>query len=113
MLLLRVPNERQMGVENEREISHRRFQISDLKLRLCFNLKLAIRNLKLQCATEILEPIETFFDDVDAGRVAQANGAVIAESGARDHRDVRFAQEAVGEILSHIVISNCGLPVSD
>ena len=57
------------------------------------------RDDRSERSAEILEPIETFFDYVDAGGVAEANRAIIAEGRARNDRDVRFAQQTIGEIL--------------
>src|SRR5205085_2349457 len=86
MFVLRMPDERQMGVKNEREMIHCKFQTSNCRLkRPRLNLKSMpvrlgpIRNLQLQRSTEILQPIETFFDDVDAGRVAETNGAIVTK----------------------------------
>ena len=43
-------------------------------------------------AAEILEPIETFFDDVDARRVTHANYAIVAKRRAGHDRDIGFTQ---------------------
>ena len=48
---------------------------------------------------EILEAIESLLDYVDAGRIAQADGAIVAESDAGHDRDVGFAEKSIGEIL--------------
>src|SRR5437868_11430614 len=106
MLVLRMPDERQMGVKNEREMIHCKFQTSNCRLkRPRLNLKSMpvrlgpIRNLQLQRSTEILQPIETFFDDVDAGRVAETNGAIVTKGSAGDHRHICFAEQTVGKIF--------------
>ena len=39
------------------------------------------------------------FDDVDAGGVAEPDGAIVAEGGSGNDRDIGFAQQAIGEIL--------------
>ena len=108
IFVLGMPNERQMRVENERERAGmalqnygsraiariRRTSIHVLDraiLRIAQNPQSEIAS---QRAAEILEAIETFFDDVDAGRVAQTNGAIVAERGAGNDRDIRFAQQA-------------------
>jgi len=46
-----------------------------------------------------LETIETFFDYVDAGGVAESDGSIVAKSGSRDDRDVGFAQKTISEVL--------------
>ena len=100
MLVLGMPDERQVRMKNEREMIHCKFQISNCRLKqLRLNLKSAICNLQLQRSAEILQPIETFFDDVDAGRVTEANSAIIAKGRAGHDRHIRFAEQAVGEIL--------------
>jgi hypothetical protein len=43
-------------------------------------------------AAKILEPVQTFFDHVDARGVAEPDSAVITESGSGNDGDVRFAQ---------------------
>src|ERR1700730_2361013 len=53
----------------------------------------------LQRSAKILEAIETFFDDVDARRVAQANGRIIVEIVPRNNVDICLTQKAVGKIL--------------
>lgn len=54
---------------------------------------------RLEGAAEILKPIETFFDDIDAGSVTEPDRAIITERGAGNDGYIRFAQQAVGEIL--------------
>src|SRR5436309_573249 len=54
---------------------------------------------ELQRATEILEPIQPFFDNVDAGRVTESDCAIVAERRTGNDRDIRFAQQPVCEVL--------------
>src|SRR2546430_17349805 len=50
-------------------------------------------------AAKILEPIQAFFDHVDAGGVAEADGAIVSKRRTWHDRDVRLAQQTIGEIL--------------
>jgi len=84
---VRVENE---GKETHWQIS--RFQIVDWAATTP-NLKSAICNLQLQRPAKILETIETFFDYVDAGGVAESDGSIVAKKAAPGRRDVGFAQK--------------------
>src|SRR3954454_16412138 len=53
----------------------------------------------LECPAKILEPIQAFFYHVDAGRVTETNGAVVAKGGAGDYRHVGFAEQTIRKIL--------------
>src|SRR6202011_639120 len=83
MLVLRMPDERQVRVKNEREVIHtesgnRKPETGKQKITVP-----AIRNpVLLERPAKILQPIETFLNDVDAGRVAEPNGAIIAKGRA-------------------------------
>ncbi len=46
-----------------------------------------------------MQPIETFFDDVDAGRVAEPDGAIITKGRARHDGHVCLAEQSIGKIL--------------
>src|SRR6516225_5773081 len=50
-------------------------------------------------AAKVLEAIQTFFDYVEAGGVAEPDGAVVAEGGSRNYGDAGFTKQTVGEIL--------------
>ncbi len=52
-----------------------------------------------ECPAKVLEAVQTLFDNVNARRVTEPNGAIIAEGSTRHDGDVRFAQQTVGEIL--------------
>src|SRR3954469_20903008 len=67
---------------NDRDRTSRFDALNDRSFVEAFHGRAARR---LERAAEILEAIEAFFDDVQARRVAQANGAIVAESRARDH----------------------------
>src|SRR6266566_2722313 len=51
------------------------------------NPRSPIRN-RLERPAKVLETVETFFDDVDAGGLTKPDGAVVAKSSARDNGDV-------------------------
>lgn len=53
----------------------------------------------LEGAAEVLEAVHAFFDDVETGGVAKADGAIIAEGGTGDDGDICLAEEAVCEVL--------------
>src|SRR5205807_7654653 len=101
VLMFRVSNERQVRVENEGKETHCRFQISNCRLAATTpNLKSAICNLQLQRPAKILETNQTFFDYVDAGGVADQDGAIVAKSDARYDRVASFALEMTSEVSS-------------
>src|SRR5436189_3007830 len=52
-----------------------------------------------QRPANILEAIQSLFDDVDTCGVTEPDGAIVTESSSRNDRDVGFTQQAVGEIL--------------
>src|SRR5947207_4417028 len=60
---------------------------------------IAAKCRRLERPAEILEPIETFFNDVDAGGVTEANRTIVAERRARHDRHVRFAEQSIRKIL--------------
>jgi hypothetical protein len=47
----------------------------------------------LQRPAELFEPVETLFDDIEAGRVAKSHGAIVPEGDAGNHGDVVLAKE--------------------
>ncbi len=53
----------------------------------------------LQRPAKVLEAVQTLFDHVEARRVTEPNGAIVAEGSARYDGDIGFAQQTVGEIL--------------
>src|ERR1700730_9939556 len=105
MFVLRVAHKRQVRVKNEREITarcHSERSEESLKLLrapLQCEIPRSARDDRLQGEAKMVEAIETFFDDVDAGRVTQAHGAIVAKGSAGHNRHVRFAQKPVGEVL--------------
>ena len=101
-----------MRVKNESERAGHVCNIGNLPMSHADILPTFIRNecdstgrtdrksyLTSKCPAKILKAIESFFDYVDAGGVAQTNGAIVAKGGARNDRDIRFTQEAVGKVL--------------
>src|SRR5206468_7188903 len=59
----------------------------------------ATRDDGLQRAAKVLEAVQSLFDYVDTGGVTEPDSAIVTESSSRNHRDVGFAQQAIGEIL--------------
>src|SRR4051812_21238759 len=53
----------------------------------------------LQRAAEILKPVETLFDDIEARRVAEADCSVITKRCSRNHCHVCLAQQTIGKVL--------------
>ncbi len=92
VVVFRVPDERQMRVEDERERGGMALVIlgaaegSALRWHKGFSTgsSAALGMTSTKRAAEILEPIEALLDHVDARRVAQADGAIVAESHARE-----------------------------
>src|SRR5215467_726893 len=63
-------------------------------------LKFAIGNPRLlQRTAEILEAVQSFFDDVNARGVTKPNRPIVSERSSRNNCDIRFAQQAIREIL--------------
>src|SRR2546421_11446031 len=93
-----MPNERQMSVQNEGEIAHGMGGTSSVSSHYFWDVTEGVPPSS-QRATEILEPIETFFNDVDAGGVAKPNGSIVAEGRSWNYRHVCLAQQPVGKIL--------------
>src|SRR6266513_905983 len=58
-----------------------------------------VSEASLERSTKILKAIESFLDHVDAGGVAEPNGAIVAEGSPRHDRDIRFAQQTIRKIL--------------
>ena len=105
LFMLRVANEWQVRVKNERKAAGRHFgfrnadcgKISgyrpNLESHCSFFPRSAIRNPKsLERPAKILKAIETFLDHVDAGRVTEAHGTIVAKRDPGDYRDVCLAQ---------------------
>jgi hypothetical protein len=99
MLVLRMPNERQVRVKNEREVIHtetgyRNAEAGKEKMQLYGLLSgLRYRDPVLsERPAEILQPIETFLNDVDAGRIAEPNGSIVAKCCPGHDRHIRFAE---------------------
>ncbi len=55
--------------------------------------------MALQRAAEFLDAVEARLDDVEAGRVAQTDRAVIAKGDAWNNGHAGLAEEAVSEVL--------------
>jgi hypothetical protein len=58
-----------------------------------------VSQARLERPAKILEAIESFLDYIDAGGVAEPNGAIVAEGSPRHDRDIRFTQQAVSKVL--------------
>src|SRR5262249_43305116 len=114
MFVLRMADERQMRVENEGEVAvrhcgrlHRHSERSrgiPVQYFRCVppDPSTALRSARddtSKCAAKILEPVQSLFDHVEAGCVTKAHGAIVAESSARHHSNVGFAQQTIGKIL--------------
>jgi hypothetical protein len=56
-------------------------------------------NSESKCPAEFFEPIHSFFDHIQAGRIAQPDGSVVSEGDSWNDRDVCLTKEAIGEIL--------------
>ena len=65
------------------------------RFRYQFPFKSAIRNANprlLQRPAEVLEAVQSLFDDVDTGGVTEPDGSIITEGSSGNHRDVGFTQ---------------------
>jgi len=117
-----MPNERKMRVKDEGEAADHVVRLSESKSLSTAETRsrTILRSLVISAARDdirtipkfaiavprwlerpakILKPIETLFDNIDAGGVAQPNGPIVTKSCSRHNRDIRFTQESVGEIL--------------
>src|SRR6476646_2851174 len=54
---------------------------------------------RLERPAKVLEAVQTFFDYVQAGGVAEPDGAVVTEGSSRNYGNAGFTQQTVGEIL--------------
>src|SRR5580765_2512478 len=59
----------------------------------------ATRDDRSQCPAKVLEAVQTFFDHVEAGGVAEPDSPVVAEGSSRNYGDAGFTKQTVGEIL--------------
>ncbi len=59
----------------------------------------AIPTLNSQRSAKLFEAIQTVLDDIHAGCIAESDGLIVSKREAWHHRDIRLAQQPIGEVL--------------